>query len=121
MATRKVAARYDAALEPVGINVAQYAMLRTIERRQPVSLTDLGRALDLDRSTMGRNIRVVEKLGLVSTGRGDDQRESVVRLTGQGESVLRDAVPLWEDCQRDIEARVGAERLRALTDINDLL
>ena len=121
MATRKVAARYDAALEPTGINVAQFAMLRTIERRQPVSLTDLGRALDLDRSTMGRNIRVVEKLGLVTTGRGEDQRESVVRLTDHGAAVLREAVPLWEDCQKDIEARIGAERLRALADINTLL
>ncbi|WP_211109869.1 MarR family winged helix-turn-helix transcriptional regulator [Azospirillum oleiclasticum] len=121
MATRKVAARYDAALEPTGINVAQYAMLRAIERRQPVSLTELGRALDLDRSTMGRNIRVVEKLGLVATGRGDDQRESVVRLTDHGATVLRKAGPLWEGCQTDIEARIGAERLQALADINTLL
>lgn len=121
MATRKVAALYDAALEPTGINVAQFAVLRNIERRQPVNLTELGRALALDRSTMGRNIRVVEKLGLVTTERGDDQRESVVSLSEHGTAVLRQAEPVWQECQGEIARRIGPERLEALGEINQLL
>lgn len=121
MATRKVAALYDAALEPVGINIAQFAILRNIARRQPISLTELGRALALDRSTMGRNIRVVEKLALVTTERGDDQRESMVRLSEHGTAVLREAEPLWQECQGLITNRIGSERLQALNEINQLL
>ncbi len=68
IATRKMTALYDTALAPTGINVAQFSILRTIERRQPVSLTELGRLLALDRSTMGRNVRVLEKQGLVALG-----------------------------------------------------
>ncbi|CAH1666320.1 MarR family transcriptional regulator [Hyphomicrobiales bacterium] len=121
MATRKVAGLYDAALEPTGINIAQFAVLRNIERRQPVSLTELGRALMLDRSTMGRNIRVVEKLGLVTTERGEDQRESVVRLSEHGTVVLQEAEPLWQQCQSEVAKRIGPERLQALGEINQLL
>src|SRR6478735_2001556 len=80
-ATRKIGARYDAALAPVGINIAQYSLLRTVAKRQPMSLTDLGRYLELDRSTIGRNVRVVEKLRLVEMGRGQDQREATVSLS----------------------------------------
>lgn len=119
--TRKVAALYDAALESTGINIAQFALLRNIERRQPVSLTELGRALALDRSTMGRNIRVVEKLGLVTTERGEDQRESMVRLSEHGTTVLHEAEPFWQDCQSEIAERIGPERLQALSEINQLL
>lgn len=119
--TRKVAGLYDVALAPVGINIAQFAILRNVRRHQPVSLTELGRLLELDRSTMGRNIRVVEKMGLVWLGRGEDQRELVVSLSEQGEAILEEASPLWEECQRDITGRLGTDRLKALNEMSDLL
>jgi len=116
-ASRRIAAVYDAALEPLGINVAQFSLLRMIERRRPVSLTELARAADLDRSTMGRNVRVLERLELVRLGRGDDQREAVVALSAKGASLLAEAAPLWEASQQLIEARLGAARINALDDI----
>lgn len=116
-ASRRIAAIYDAALEPLGINVAQFSLLRMIERRQPVSLTDLGRLAELDRSTMGRNVRVLERMGLAEVGRGEDQRESVVRLTVAGADLLARAAPLWEASQRAIEDRLGPERIEALDEL----
>ncbi|MFK8250083.1 MarR family winged helix-turn-helix transcriptional regulator [Ancylobacter terrae] len=116
-AGRRIAAIYDAALEPLGINVAQFALLRMIERRQKVSLTELGRVAELDRSTMGRNVRVLERLGLAAAGRGEDQRESVVTLTAAGAELLIRAAPLWEACQRTVEARLGPERIEALDEL----
>ncbi|MCJ8144218.1 MarR family transcriptional regulator [Ancylobacter sp. A5.8] len=118
LATRKVSARYDAALAPLGINIAQYSLLRKIERHQPVSLTALGKLTELDRSTIGRNVRVVERLGLVATSRGeDDQREAVVALTPAGGELLAQAVPRWQECQAELEAKVGTASLDALSQI----
>ncbi|CAN7664700.1 MarR family winged helix-turn-helix transcriptional regulator [Pararhizobium sp. LjRoot238] len=114
-ATRKVGSVYDDALAPLGINIAQYSLLRLIERRQPVSFTELGRVAELDRSTVGRNVRVLERMGLVETGRGeDDQREAVVRLADHGHQVLEEAAPLWDECQREVETRLGSENVKAL-------
>lgn len=117
-ATRKIGAVYDDALTPLGINIAQYSLLRIIQRRQQVSFTELGRVAELDRSTVGRNVRVLERMALVETGRGeDDQREAVVTLTVRGTQVLEAAAPLWDECQREIETRLGSAKVKALREI----
>lgn len=115
LATRKLSAIYDAALEPLGINIAQYYLLRTINEHQPVSLTELGRLTGLDRSTMGRNVRVLERIGLAETGRGEaDQREAHVSLTRSGRNLLRKATPIWDKCQEDFVSRLGHDKVEAL-------
>jgi DNA-binding MarR family transcriptional regulator len=106
-AARKVTAFYDEALAPVGIGVAQFSLLRNIARAESPSLTELGRRIELDRSTVGRNIRVLERMGLVKTKGGEDQREATVALTKKGEQVIAKGAPLWEKAQARIEAVLG--------------
>lgn len=121
-ATRRIGATYDAALAPLGINIAQYSLLRKIQRLQPVSLTDLGRESELERSTISRNVQVLERMELVTTGRGKrDLRESMVWLADPGEAMLARATPLWNACQKDIETRLGAEGLSTLQNILKIL
>ena len=116
-AARKVSAVYDAALEPLGITIAQFSLLRRVERLAPVSLTELGRVTEHDRSTIGRNVRLLEKMGLLAQGRGTDQRETVVTLTDAGREALRQGAPLWDACQARIEAKLGPERIAAIAEI----
>lgn len=116
-AARKVSALYDVALEPLGITIAQFSLLRRVERLGPVSLTELGRVTDHDRSTIGRNVRLLEKMGLLAQGKGKDQRETMVTLTAEGHRVLAEGAPLWDACQARIEDRLGPERIAAIADI----
>lgn len=117
-AARKVSALYDEALAPFGINIAQFSLLRRVERLQPVSLSDLARSAHLDRSTIGRNIKVIERLGLVQSGRGDlDQREALIALSEQGVDLLTKVGPVWDDCQSSMEAQLGPVKITALQDI----
>ncbi|QDL94928.1 MarR family transcriptional regulator (plasmid) [Paroceanicella profunda] len=121
-ATRRLAALYDEALAPFGVNIAQFSLLRMIRHAQPVSLTDLGHRAQLDRSTVGRNVRVLERMELVSAGRGkDDQRQALISLTGAGEELLKRTGPVWRERQASIETRIGAEKITALRDILDTL
>ena len=116
-AARKTTALYDSILEPAGVTLAQYSLLRRIERTETVSLTKLGRLAELDRSTVGRNVKALEELRLVCLGPAKDQREAAVRLTPAGAEALQRARPLWEQAQRRVEAALGAagaEQLRAL-------
>ncbi len=117
-AARKTTAIYDAALAPIGVNVAQFSLLRRIERAAPVSLTELGRLAELDRSTVGRNVKVLARMGLArATPSAEDQREATVTLGERGEAALRQGAPLWDEAQSKIEATLGeggAARLRAL-------
>jgi DNA-binding MarR family transcriptional regulator len=120
-ASRRLAALYDEALEPVGVNIAQFSLLRRIRRAETVTLTELGRLAELDRSTIGRNVRVLERMGLVALGRGEDHREAVVSLTPAGHKALDDGEPLWDDVQDAIEARLGGKGvMELLTGLRDL-
>lgn len=117
-ATRRLGAAYDEVLAPFGINIAQFSLLRMMSRSGPISLTELGKIAELDRSTIGRNVRVIERMGLVETRRGDnDQREALVKLTPHGKQVYDEAALYWENCQRAIESRLGGEKIKALQDI----
>jgi DNA-binding MarR family transcriptional regulator len=107
-AARKTTALYDAILAPAGLTLAQYSLMRRIERAGTVSLTRLGRLADLDRSTVGRNVKALEALGLVRVSAAEDQREAAVSLARAGQEALRRAAPLWKEAQRRVEAQLGS-------------
>ena len=114
-AARRITAIYDEALAPMGIGVAQFSLLRSIARREPVSFTEVGAMLELDRSTVGRNVRILAGRGLVAIGAGDDdQREATASLTADGRAVLGAAEPSWRDAQMRIEAVLGADGTASL-------
>lgn len=119
-ATRRLSAAYDAALAPLGITIAQFCLLRRLERLGASSLTELAHALELDRSTVGRNARVLARLGVIAEGRSEsDRREATLGLTPAGEALLARAVPLWEGCQDSLTARLGDGRAALLKDLLD--
>jgi DNA-binding MarR family transcriptional regulator len=116
-ASRRMTALYDEMLAPAGVNLAQYSLMRNIATRGPVSLTELAARVELDRSTVGRNVKVLEKMGLVAAAPGADQREQALSLTERGASTLKQATPLWQAAQDRVEALLGpdgTERLEAL-------
>lgn len=59
-AARGVSRYYDGALDGFGINVAQYSLLSNLARLDQPSISSLAEAMGLDRSTLGRNLRVLE-------------------------------------------------------------
>ncbi|WP_421363613.1 MarR family winged helix-turn-helix transcriptional regulator [Agrobacterium rosae] len=116
-ATRKVSSYYDEALAPLGVNIGQFSLLRNIRRMEPVSLTDLAQKVELDRSTVGRNAKVLERLELIAIGHGEDQREAVLTIVEKGREILDKGAPFWDGVQDDIEARLGREKARQLQEL----
>ncbi|CAN7467591.1 MarR family winged helix-turn-helix transcriptional regulator [Neorhizobium tomejilense] len=116
-ASRKVSSYYDEALAPLGVNIGQFSLLRNVNRLAPISLTDLAVQVELDRSTVGRNAKVLERMGLVTIGHGEDQREAMLTVAPQGHAILKQGAPLWDGVQDDIEARLGAEKTRQLQEL----
>ncbi len=91
--------------------------MRKIERGGKLSLSELGRLAARDRSTIGRNIKGLRRMGLIEVGPSDDHREATVTLAEDGRAVLRNGAPLWEAAQRRVETALGeggADKLRAL-------
>ena len=100
---------YDEALAPHGLKVTQFSLLRAVERHGAPNLTELARATGLDRSTLGRNLRVLEETGLVSLSPGEDQRDRVIALSARGRNRVRAAAKAWSDVQDELSRTLGPD------------
>ena len=101
---------YDEALEPSGLKITMFRLLRRISDAGGPTISELARIVDLDRSTLGRNLKVLKRLGYVQLAGGEDERSKIVVLTAKGKTKLEKAVPLWDKAQRSMQARLGDER-----------
>ncbi|MFZ6046615.1 MarR family winged helix-turn-helix transcriptional regulator [Pseudomonas sp. CR3202] len=118
-ATRNVTRLYDDALAGVGLNVAQYSLLKNLSRLDQPSITSLAEAIGLDRSTLGRNLKVLEAKDLVRLEGGEDQRNRLVSLTPAGRASLGEALQAWERVQVQMGQRMGLEKRAALMALLD--
>lgn len=105
---------YDTAIEPSGLKITQYSVLKAIRNLEPVSISALAEHLGLDRTTLGRNLRILERDKLVTLGPGQDHRERSVRMTEQGQVAYRIAYPLWKQAQQKITEELGKEQVEML-------
>ncbi|WP_273792351.1 MarR family winged helix-turn-helix transcriptional regulator [Brucella anthropi] len=116
-AARKTSSVYDNALAPLGINVAQFSTLRKIRRAGSISVTELAHLSELDRSTMGRNVKVLQRMGLIEPTASEDHRETSVALTAEGRHLVERGAPLWNQAQEEIETRLGKEGVEQLQNL----
>ena len=108
---------YDAQLVPAGISVTQLSQLNHILEQGTPTLKDLAAITGLDRSTLGRNMRLLEEQGLVSLAPGEDARTKVVSLTRRGRSTLGQAAPLWMNTQKSLIEKLGSEKRALLSEL----
>lgn len=114
-ATRGVTQLYESALAPSGLKATQLPILVGLGSAGDLSVSALADALALDRTTLTRNLKVLEGRGLIRTGESDDDaRVRMVSLTLDGADVLATALDRWEAMQILVEERFGRERLSAL-------
>ena len=120
-AARALTQMYDEAVAPAGVKITQFSLLRSLQRVGDVHISGLAAATGLERSTLGRNIRLLEKAGLVRLIGGGDARERKIVLTRGGEDTLAAATPLWLGVQSRLADGLGEARLDALFALLDEL
>lgn len=109
---------YDAEMKGTGLTSAQYYLLITLSRLESANITHWAENVGLDRSTMVRNIRLLESRGLVE---GTPGHGKSFTLSREGRSRLEAAVPVWREAQRKIEAFLGEEDAQAVLRIGERL
>ncbi len=120
-ASRRVSQFYDAALAPVGIKSTQFSILAEVERGSvdgPITMCELATAMVMDRSTLGHNLRPLERDDLLSLKLAlADRRKRHVALTKKGKATLQRARRLWRNAEGRFEKIFGkrhAADLRAV-------
>jgi DNA-binding MarR family transcriptional regulator len=101
---------YDRALAPSGLKITMFRLLRRISDAGAPTISELARIVELDRSTLGRNLRVLERLGLVRLDGGTDERSKVVSPTRKGKATFEKALPLWAEAQAAMKSTLGREK-----------
>ena len=114
-AARHVTRFYDAFLSPAGLRATQFSILAKLRQRGPLTITALAAEMVMDRTTLGRNIRPLQRQGLVAVASGGrDHRRKELHLTETGLERLRAAGAPWREAQQRFEALFGIERAFAL-------
>ena len=114
-ASRGITQLYEGALASSGLKATQLPILVAVGSAGDLSVSALADALALDRTTLTRNLKVLEDRGLLRTRESDDDaRVRMVSLTLAGSDVLSNALLRWMEMQEVVEERFGRERLTAL-------
>ncbi|MEB3311677.1 MAG: MarR family winged helix-turn-helix transcriptional regulator [Snowella sp.] len=123
-ASRILTQVYDDALRSIDLEINQFTLLVAVHLFQEVSITRLAQELFTDQTTITRNIKVLEKRGLVATHPGEDRRIKLISLTMEGQILLDQAFPLWEQVQSELKQHLGDQKwqtlLSLLSDIKSL-
>ena len=112
--TRLVSRHYDAQLAASGLKTTQYSLLSTVLARGPIRPVDLAEAMDVDASTLTRNLKPLIDAGWLTLSEGADARSRLIALTDAGRAKRAEAKALWQVAQRKINELLGAAQVAAL-------
>ena len=108
-AARRASAFYDAALAPHGLRGSQFGILARLRRDGPRGIQALAAELAMDRTTLGRNIRPLQRDGLLRAAADPaDGRSRLLSITARGTTLVEAAWPAWGAAQAGFEARYGS-------------
>ena len=117
---RVVGNYYDMHLKSVGLKGTQFTLLNAIFLNPSITITQLADLLLLNRTTLNRNLKPLERQGLVRTSSGKDQRTRVLNLTQEGRNILQSALPLWLEAQSGVVETLGIRIQRLTEDLSQL-
>jgi DNA-binding MarR family transcriptional regulator len=102
---------YNTSLASSGLSISQFSILVFLCRFDKVSVSGLAKAMGLDRTTLVRNLKPLEKQGLVidvsTVGRNRQ-----LRLTDDGQEAYKTTSLLWKNAQSSMEQAIGKDRLK---------
>jgi DNA-binding MarR family transcriptional regulator len=101
---------YDGVVREQGVTAAQVSMLVAIELGGPTNAAWVGRRLEIEKSTVSRNLARLLAAGLVEDADG-------LRVTARGAAMIRTCYPLWKQAQQQAQALLGPEAAKFLSGI----
>jgi DNA-binding MarR family transcriptional regulator len=111
---RVVTNLYDDALRPLGLKVSQLNILIVTARLGVARPAQVCEILQLDASTLSRNVKPLQAHGWLEVVPGDDARAQPFRLTPQGKRLIEKAMPAWEKAQRQATELLGEQGIALL-------
>jgi DNA-binding MarR family transcriptional regulator len=115
--SRIVTRIYDDALRPLGITTSQFTLLTQLAQQDGVTAVEIGHSLDIEKSTLSRNLKRLLTLGHITMDPPAGRRGRGLHLTPKGEAVIKQAYPVWMDAQSKTLGTMGADSRTTLDDL----
>jgi DNA-binding MarR family transcriptional regulator len=109
-----MSAIYDQAVARHGVTIAQVNLLTTLGEVGPCAPRKLGEVLQLERSTVSRNLDLLMEKGLVEAVSSDAKGIREVILTASGHRKIEDVLPDWRAAQKQASQLLGSDGVRAV-------
>jgi DNA-binding MarR family transcriptional regulator len=107
-AARALARRFDEVLRPLGLTNGQFSLMMALNRPEPPGMGSVAALLAMDRTTLTAALKPLERRGLVTViASHKDRRSRLLWLTGDGQSILAQAVPLWRQAHADLDRQLA--------------
>ncbi len=113
-ASRVITQLFDEILKPTGLQITQFAVLVGVVSLDSPSINQLAKGLVMDRTTLTRNLKPLEKEGLIKITSGDDKRTHFVKITPKGKSAMEKTLPYWEKARTVVSEEFGQKHLDGL-------
>ncbi|MBT9459004.1 MAG: winged helix-turn-helix transcriptional regulator [Burkholderiaceae bacterium] len=112
--TRRVSQHYDNIVGAAGVKTTQYSLLSYVVKLAPVRPSDLAKVMEMDASTLTRNLQSLIAAGWVEIGPGVDGRSRVVTATEAGRAKRAEAQAEWKRAQLALNERLGVDKVLQL-------
>ena len=113
-AARAITLLYDNAFKSSGLLSTQFGVLQIICDIDSIRISDLAGKLGMDRTTLTRNLSVLERQGFIQISQGKDHRTRIVTATQKGRSAVAKAILLWNEVQHKVKQEMGESSWREL-------
>jgi DNA-binding MarR family transcriptional regulator len=113
---RVVTNMYDEALRPLGVKTSQLNMLVAAGKLGVARPADICERLQLDTSTLSRNVERMRAKGWFEVVGDVDGRAQPFRLTTKGHKLVEKAKPRWEEAQKKVRKLLGNETVQTIVD-----
>ena len=106
MLNRAISRIYDEAIREHGLKFSQMNILTMVTLHGPIAPIDVGRMLSLEKSSLSRNVALMEEKGWLLSEAGE-RGGRVLTTTAAGRQLLERAMPGWRDAQRRVVSMLG--------------
>src|SRR6476619_6546525 len=113
-AARAITLLYDNAFKSSGLLSTQLGVLDFISNNDSIRISDLAKKQGLDRTTLTRNLSVLERQGFIKISSGKDHRTRIVTATQKGLTAVPKAFLLWNEVQTNVKQQMGENSWREL-------
>ena len=114
MLGRMVSRHFDDALRPHGVKLAQMNLLTAIALRGPVQPSEVARRLAIEKSTLSRNLKLLQENGWIRTVQGESGNSHLLELTAAGKRLYQRAAPTWQTAHDELTELMGDREVRAI-------